>query len=218
MATDTQPAPQRSDHLDGDPGPRLSDMLQELAQRTESTLSIRQMMGVMQGRARGALVIVIALPNLLPIGVPGMSAVLGLPLVLLTMQMMLGLPVWLPEFISKREIRQSQFATVANRTLPWLKRAEHYVRPRMTALTNPVPERVIGALSVLLALIVMLPVPFGNTLPAVAIIFFSLGVMERDGAYVVTGAIMTVAAITVVSTVMLAAIQGVFYLFFGMPA
>lgn len=217
MATDTQPAPQRSDDRGSVPESRLSDMLQDLARRPEATLSIRDLVLAMQGRARGALVIVISLPNLLPIGVPGMSAVLGLPLVFLTMQMMLGQAAWLPEFISKREIRQSQFASATNRILPWLQRAEHYLRPRLTFLTHPVIERVIGALCVVLALTVMLPVPFGNMLPSLAIIFFSLGIMERDGVYVLAGAITTVAALAVVFTVIIAAIQAAYFLFFGTP-
>jgi hypothetical protein len=33
----------------------------------------------------------------------------------------------------------------------------------------------------LLSIIVALPVPFGNTLPGLAIALFSLGMMERDG-------------------------------------
>ena len=217
MATDTKhvlpPAGDRGDI----PEPRLSDMIQNLAQRTESTLSISDLVIAMQSRARGALVIVIALPNLLPIGLPGMSAVLGLPLVFLTIQILLGQPAWFPEFINKREIKQSQFATVARHTLPWLKWAERYVQPRMISLTNPLVERGVGALSVFLALTVMLPVPLGNMLPALAIIFFTLGIMERDGVYVVAGAITTVAALAVVSTVIGATIQGAYYLFVGTP-
>jgi len=38
-------------------------------------------------------------------------------------------------------------------------------------------------------------VPFSNTLPAVAILFLSLGMLERDGLIIVAGYLMNVATI-----------------------
>lgn len=38
-------------------------------------------------------------------------------------------------------------------------------------------------------------VPFSNTLPAVAILFLSLGMLERDGLLIVAGYLMNVATI-----------------------
>ena len=38
-------------------------------------------------------------------------------------------------------------------------------------------------------------VPFSNTLPAVAILFLSLGMLERDGLLIVVGYLMNVATI-----------------------
>ena len=51
----------------------------------------------------------------------------------------------------------------------------------MPALTGDTPERVIGAFYLVLAVILTLPIPLGNVLPALAISIIALGMIERDG-------------------------------------
>jgi len=57
---------------------------------------------------------------------------------------------------------------------------------------------VHGLALVLAGVLLMFPlglVPFSNTLPAVAILFLSLGMLERDGLLIVAGYLMNVATI-----------------------
>jgi hypothetical protein len=63
-------------------------------------------------------------------------------------------------------------------------------------------ERVIGAVCLLLSVIVLLPIPFGNTVPALAVCIFALGVLERDGVWILTGLAVTVIALSIVATVL----------------
>ena len=121
-----------------------------------------------------------ALPNVLP-APPGLSGVLGLPLLYLSVQMMLGRVPWLPGFIGDRAMPRDRFAQLVERLGPLLARAERLLRPRWSILVSHGAERVLGALCLVLAAVLALPIPFGNMLPAFAICLIALGILERDG-------------------------------------
>ena len=69
-------------------------------------------------------------------------------------------------------------------------------------LTGPSAEKLIAVLMVLMAFAVLLPIPFGNMLPSLVIIFLSLGLMEEDGAWVMGGFVTMVAGIALFATVL----------------
>ncbi len=194
---------------------RLSQKLVSIvAGHPGARMSIDDLLTCMQDRAHGALLILFAIPNTLP-GIPGTSAVLGVPLVYLTLQQALGRKPWLPGFIANRSVGRDGLLRVMERAQPWLERGERYLHPRLGWLTRPWCERLIGLLSIGLALTIMLPVPFGNMMPALAIIFFSLGLMERDGMWVLLGAATAVAAVSLVGTVVWALLKSAAFILAG---
>jgi hypothetical protein len=73
-----------------------------------------------------------------------------------------------------------------------LRAAENLTRPRLSALTGPISEILMGVACVLLALMMALPIPFGDMLPGLAMVFFALGIMQKDGVSVLIGAFWTV--------------------------
>ena len=149
-------------------------------------LTLAEIARSLDGQARGVLMILFALPNCLP-GIPGTSAVTGLPLVFLTLQMALNRPPWLPGFIARRSVSRQWLSDVLTRATPWLRRIERLIHPRLTVLTSDPAERLVGILGLLLSCTIMLPIPLGNTLPSLALIVFSLGFIGRDGAWVLGG-------------------------------
>ena len=68
---------------------------------------------------------------------------------------------------------------------------ENLTRPRIPFLTGEVADTVTGLICVILALIMALPIPFGDALPGIAMIFFALGMMQRDGIAILLGALAT---------------------------
>ena len=153
-------------------------------------LTLAEIVRSLDGQARGVLMILFALPNCLP-GIPGTSAVTGLPLVFLTLQMALNRPPWLPGFIARRSVSRQWLSDVLTRATPWLRRIERLIHPRLTVLTSDPAERLVGILGLLLSCTIMLPIPLGNTLPSLALILFSLGFIGRDGAWVLGGLFMS---------------------------
>src|SRR3546814_3591898 len=118
---------------------------------------------VLGNRGRGLVMLTLTLPNVVPVYIPGLSAVTGLPLAAVALQMTLGRPrPWLPGFLLRRSIARSDFQRVVIRVLPWLARIERVLRPRLRRFAHGPAERLIGFACMLLALLLSLPVPFPN--------------------------------------------------------
>lgn len=196
-------------------GRPLSAILQELSADTlRERVSIGDLLVALGDRATGALLFIFAFPNVLPTP-PGTSTILGAPLIFLAAQLMLGRAPWLPAFVAKRSMTRSDFSSLVKRIVPWLVRAESLLRPRLAGLARPPMEHLIGLLSLILAVVLVLPIPLGNVLPALAISLLALGVLERDGVWVLTGLAVAVAAASVASGVVFAMVKATVY-FFGL--
>ncbi|ASG21594.1 exopolysaccharide biosynthesis protein [Nitrospirillum viridazoti] len=191
---------------------KVSDILQALAaDETRERVAIGDLLTALSDRAVGALIFVFALPNALPMP-PGTSAVLGLPLVFLTAQLALGRKPWLPRFISSRSLARKDFAAMMAKVAPWLAKAERMLKPRLGVLARPPVEHAVGLVCFLLALILFLPIPLGNMLPAVAISLVALGVLERDGVWVLLGLGTAVTSVAVVWGVLVALLKSGLFL------
>jgi hypothetical protein len=173
---------------------------------------VADLLVALSDRAIGALIFVFAFPNTVPMP-PGVSSVLGAPLLFLTAQLALGRSPWLPTAIANRSMDRIHFATVVRRIAPWLARAERLFRPRLQTLARPPFENLIGVICLLLSIILFLPIPMGNMPPAVAICLFALAILERDGIWVLAGLCATIAAIAISWGVLLALFRGALLLF-----
>jgi hypothetical protein len=202
-------APAVPSDTDAEPRQRFSEVLSGLAGRTNPAISIGDVLDAFGDRAFGALMLLFAAPNVLPLP-PGMSAVLGAPLLFVTAQLMLGRPtLWMPRFICERSISRDFFALLTTKLSPILHRAERFLRPRVDLLLRPLPERIVGAACLLLAVILFLPIPFGNIPPAFAIAAFALGILERDGLATLVGWLAAIGSLLILAAISSAIIAGI---------
>ena len=193
-------------------GPALSEVLQQLAgDDGRERISVGDLLTALSDRALGALLFVFACPNALP-ALPGTSVILGAPLVLLAAQLAFKQQPWLPGFISQRSMSRADFQAMVKRICPWLQRAEKMLRPRASVWALPPMEYLVGVVCLLLAIVVLLPIPLGNMLPALAISMLALGILERDGYWIVGGLVMAAAASVLVSGVLFAAVQALLFM------
>ena len=200
-----------------DPIP-LSQQLLRLVQTGESErVSLGDLLRGIKTHARATLLILFSLPNLLP-GLPGTSAVTGLPLVFLTLQMMLGREAWLPGFIANRSLLRANLLALLTRAEPHLARVERVLHPRLASLSSENAQRILGAIGVLLSLLVMLPIPLGNFLPALAILIAALGLLGNDGYFIIAAAVISVSAVIILVGVYWAVITAVIYMAFSTKA
>ena len=194
-------------------GPALSRILWELSQDAQrERIAISDLLVALGDRATAALMFLFAFPNVLPTP-PGTSSILGAPLIFLSAQLMLGQAPWLPALVANRSMARADFSLLVERIVPWLQRAESLLRPRLSSLALPPMEYFVGFVSLLLSVLLVLPIPLGNVLPALAISLMALGVLERDGAWVLAGLAMTVVAGSVVYGVLFAMLKAGLYFF-----
>ena len=179
----------------------LSDLLGEIGNDpTRNVVAVGDLIRLLGDRGSAALILLFALPNVLP-APPGVSGLLGLPLLYLSSQMMLGRLPWLPRFIGNRGVPRERFAQFVQHFSPVLARAERLLRPRFSVFVSYGMRCGLGALCLVLAVVLTLPIPFGNMLPAFAICLIALGLLERDGLWVMVGAVTGVVALLIVAGV-----------------
>lgn len=172
----------------------LSAVLTEIASNSEARISVDELMQRFGGRAFGALLFVFGLACLLP-WPPGGTTIFGLPLVLLAPQLIIGASVpWLPAAIKRRTISTADLAKGLPRVIPWLQKAEAISRPRLVVLFGPLGERLIGLACLVLALVLILPIPGGNIPPALAVSTLSFALIQRDGLIALLGYAMVAAS------------------------
>ena len=190
---------------------RLSAILIAIAEAEDKErISVGDLLEALKRRALGALMFIFAVPTALPMP-PGVSAVLGAPLLFLTIQLMLGMQPWLPKLITERSLSRVDFHRVVRTVAPWLARAEGVMRPRLTFLAHRPFVYLLGFASFAMAFILFLPIPLGNMLPSVAICIMALGLLERDGVWIVLGLLVAVASVVIVWGVFWAIIFGSLY-------
>jgi hypothetical protein len=192
----------------------LRDYVASLEQPKVSLGDLRDALG---DRGFGVLLFIFAIPNLLPVNVPLLSAVLGVPLVLLAAQLTYGRhKPWFPHWLTRQSFSRENFETVVRRALPYLEWAERLLRPRLTALVSWTGERLIGVALLVLAIVLTLPIPFGNWMPAFAICIVGLAIVEKDGVAVLIGLAVGVVSLFVAGAVLIGLLHAFFLLLAGL--
>jgi hypothetical protein len=197
---------------------RTSHLLRDfVTSHPEPRISLGALRDALGDRGFGVLLFIFALPNLVPVNIPLLSAVLGLPLVLLAAQLTYGRhKPWFPRWLTGQSFSREGFANVVLRSLPYLEGAERLLRPRLAVLLSWTGERLIGLAILILALVLALPIPFANWLPACAIAIVGLAIVEKDGLAVLAGLAVGVASLFVAAAVVIGLVKAFLLLFSGM--
>jgi hypothetical protein len=169
----------------------VSQELQELAERFEhEAVTFEEVIGVLRERAYTLMMIILALPFCSPVTPPGLSTPMGLVIALIAARFALGLPPWLPRRLLQTRLPPRFFRVLMRGAGKILAGLERVLRPRLLALTGTARLVQLHAAMVCasaLLLLIPAPIPFSNTLPALAVLFGAAGTMERDGATVLAG-------------------------------
>lgn len=147
--------------------------------------------------AHGTMLLLLAMPCLLP--VPGVGTVLGLGMAALALSMWRGqCSPALPHRVARLELPHHWAQRVLSLLASAYAVAGRYCKVRLCRLAGAQRQPATAIAVGLMALIVVLPIPFGNLLPALALVLIGLGLVFRDGLAVALG--LGLAALTVVLT------------------
>lgn len=153
------------------------------------TISLGALSDGMEERAFGLLLLLLALPCGLPF-VYLLPQIVAMPMLLLVAQMAMGRrSPWLPDGLRKRELPIERFLGVvetARKYAGWLEKLAH---ERLAWITDQSATRIVGALLLIPCASILVPLPLTNTVPGIAVALAAVGLIERDGLFVLLGII-----------------------------
>ncbi|MBN9033534.1 MAG: exopolysaccharide biosynthesis protein [Rhizobiales bacterium] len=171
---------------------KMGDTLRRTIASIEGeTVTLRQLMGAMGEQGLLLLCILLCVPFLIPVSIPGVSTVFGAAIILISLAIMLNRMPWLPSKISERHIETEKLIPALRKGVDLIARLDRFVRPRLSAVTGTaLVNRLNGAAILYGGILLMFPlglIPFSNTLPGVAILLVATGMLQRDGVMVIAG-------------------------------
>lgn len=168
-------------------------------------VTLREVLGLLHGRGHVLLVMLLALPFCTPVPLPGVSTPFGLIITIIGARLALGVKPWLPARLLDTRLSPRIFAKVFAFTRKIILAFERLLRPRMLWVTSTPRRLQLHAVPIVicaLMLLLPLPIPFSNVVPAWGIMLISGGLLERDGAFILAGyaaSIFTVAFFAIIA-------------------
>lgn len=187
-------------HSAAGPKPRkLSEELADLRTRSgERAVTLREVLYTLGGRGYLLLVLLLALPFITPIPLPGLSTPFGLAIALIALRLSLGQRPLLSKNLQRKELPAGFIGKVFLLAEKVLRFFEKFLRPRLTYLTDtPLLAQLHAVLMLLAALTLLLPlpIPFTNSFPAWTILLVAAGLLERDGFFILAGYVVFAAGV-----------------------
>jgi hypothetical protein len=191
----------------------LGIALQQLIAKIQGdTITLRDLLALIGEQGLLLFCIVLTLPFLLPVSIPGVSTVFGLVIILLGISLVLNRIPWLPARLMDRPISNQHLIPTLEKGVQLFQRMERWMRPRLTKVTTGAFANRLNGLALtaggVLLLFPLSFVPFSNTLPAVAILLLALGMLQRDGYFIIGGYIALVATVIYFAGLALLVIMG----------
>lgn len=188
----------------------LSKELNELLKGGSEPLTVSVLSERIGDRGFGMLLVVLSLPSALPVPAAGYSIPFGLLLLWLAFQMLAGRhKPMIPRRLSGLKLSGSLVTRLLKSSAWLLGKVELLVRPRMRWITRRAGQVLMGSLVLLMAILMMIPIPMTNTAPAAVIFLIGVGLTEEDGLFAIGAcAIGSVAALLYATLVYLVIAHG----------
>lgn len=193
---------------------RLSEELESLLEIAPGRpMALRTVVEHLHFRGLPALIVLLCVPFLFPVSIPGLSIPFGVAIALCGLRLGLGHSLWMPDFLLRREVSYDLLKKLVGSAAVFYRKIEKLVRPRMHFLQRwPGMINLMGFMimigGILLSLPIPPPFPLTNTIPGLAIIFMALGIMERDGVCTLVGYALALAGASYVGLIFLLGAAG----------
>lgn len=178
-------------------GHKLRDVIDNLPPSGLTLTEIRDLVG-----QDGLLLLTafLTLVFMVPVSIPGVSTLLGVAILGIGISRILNCDLWLPKRFANRVLPSDRLRTAFNQGSKWLHRLERVSRPHRLEwlVSSGLMSTVNNGALIMGALLLMVPlglIPFSNTLPALALLFLAIGLLQRDGLFVLFGYLLNLATI-----------------------
>jgi hypothetical protein len=191
----------------------ISQLIKQLGDETPTHgIEIREIIERMGQQGLLIVIMVLSFPFLLPVSIPGTSTPFGTLIILICLSMFSAKPLRLPRRLESIRIRQRHMVMIASRAVVILSKIEKWSKPRMYSLTATktlVNIHLVGIILNAICLMVPLPLPLANAIPAYGIVFMTLGLLRRDGGLIVLGYIMLLSVLIYFTIVYILSVLGI---------
>lgn len=174
-----------------DPPRVLSEDLRVLAEHfKDGPVRLSELVDKLQGRGYKFLVVLLTLPFLTPIPLPGLSTVLGLVIAIIGLRLALGKKPRLPGRLMQRELPPKVLPKLLQVSSRLVATFEKLSKPRLQFFYRHTAFQRLGGLLIMLCglkLILPVPVPMSNFFPGAAAALLAAGSFEEDGLVFLAG-------------------------------
>lgn len=187
----------------------LTDDLKRILarERSCSCVTLGEIFERIGDRGFGLLLLVLSLPSALPVPAPGYSTPFGILLFILALQMISGRRTpWLPARAANMGLKGKFLEGMLTFLEKFFGKVEFLIKPRLRWVGSRAGLVFLGFLVLVMAGLMILPIPLTNTAPAFVIFLIGTGLSEDDGVFCLLAAVLGVAATAVYALVL--------YLFF----
>lgn len=148
-----------------------------------------------------AVLIVLSLPFITPVALPGVSNVLGAVMIFIAWRLARGVPAHLPKRAGQKSIQRERMVKILRISEKVLRFIEKFARPRRTPWLAWRSARLVNTFAIaIMAAMLALPIPptipLSNMLPSYAIIIMSISLMEEDGWLIWAGHVVSLGTLT----------------------
>lgn len=156
-----------------------------------SSVTLRELMSEAGEHGFLLMCALASLPFLIPVSIPGVSTVFGFAIILISLSISFNRVPWLPKKILDRELDTQKLVPALEKGAALVSRLDRYLKPRMSALVEGRTTNRINGLAIAFGgVLLMFPlglIPLSNTLPGIAILLLTTGMIQRDGLIVAAG-------------------------------
>lgn len=153
----------------------------------------------------GLLLLVLALPSALPVPAAGYSVPFGILLLGVGLQMILRRPrPVFPSRLRSTRLPRGLMDQMLKAGIWFFGRIERWIRPRLEWIGGGPGRSLMGVLVVVMAILMIIPIPLTNTAPAMVIFLIGIGLTERDGLFALGACFLGVAAVALYAALVVA--------------
>ena len=184
----------------------LEGLLDTLAATAEDKdeISIEEVLTAIGPRSFGPILLIPGLIAVSPLsGIPGMPTLVGLMVLLITGQLLIGRSeFWLPELVRRRSASRERFEKALKFIRPVARFIDRLLKPRLRFLTEGAAVYVIAGLCLLVSLITpaLELLPFAISIVGGAVTTFGLALISHDGIPAILAAAFCIATGVVIVT------------------
>ena len=177
----------------------LSQKIQPLLKTQAITLNrVLQQVGA---SGFGVIIALTALPSALPLPAPGYSVPFGLTLVILALQVLLGRTTpWLPARVKQQSINLVFYQKKSQRIIKFIQFFEYFIHPRWNFMFGA-QNRLLALALIMCGLLMCIPIPGTNTIPALGAFSLGLAMIEKDGLLAMIGILFALLGTAVAYTI-----------------